>query len=479
MDAKPVTLRGEKGSYTQVLDLAYPVILSMMSWTVLWTVDTMFVGRLGTAEQGAVGFAGALTWTTMVLVTGTMMGVQIYVAQHFGRKEYGRCGEIFWQGIYLALLAALPIMALGLWGGGLVKLFRVAPELEPHAYVYFRIRLIGGWVIFLTFACENFFRGVGDTKTPMVISIITSALNIFLDYCLIFGKFGFPRMEVAGAALATVISTAFQAVVCLSILFAMQRFREPYRLTPLRRIDFGELLQVVKLGGPIGIQWVLDMSAWTIFTALVARLGAVQAAANQIAITLLHISFMPGHAISTAATTLVGQYLGAKDSKAARRSATNSIRIAVLFMGFMGVVFLVFRGSLIQAFNPDPAVITIGAHLLIFAAVFQIFDAMSMVAAGILRGAGDTRGPAMIQIALGYLLFLPLAYYATAHSDFGVRGGWGAATVYIVVLGIALYSRYRRGDWTERMLIREEVPVAEPPPPGPECIGPPTTGTEI
>jgi MATE family multidrug resistance protein len=335
--------------------------------------------------------------------------------------------------------------------------------------------MVGGLFIFLTFASEGFFRGVGDTKTPMKISIFISALNILLDYGLIFGKLGLPRLEVAGAALATVIATAVQCIIALFIILRGRKFRDRFRTLPVQRFDAGRLLEMIKVGGPVGIQWVLDMGSWTIFTALVARLGAVQAAANQIAITLLHVSFMPGHAVSTASTTLVGQYLGGCDPASARRSATNSLRIAILFMGCMGLVFLVFRRPLIRAFNPDLAVINIGADLLIFAAVFQIFDAMSMVAGGILRGSGDTRGPAAIQIALSWLVFLPLAYLATLRSGFGVRGGWSAATAYILLLGIVLYARYRRGDWATRVLIKEKRGEGEvPAPPGPECIGPPT-----
>ncbi len=479
MEADAAPLRGEKGSCTQVVDLAYPVVLSMMSWTVLWTVDTMFVGRLGTAEQGAVGFAGALAWTMMTLITGTMIGVQIFVAQHFGRGERRQCGEIYWQGIYLALLAGVPAAALGIWGGGVVRLFRVDPDLESLAYTYFRIRMVGGVFVFLTFASEGFFRGVGDTKTPMKISIFVSALNIVLDYGFIFGRLGLPRLEVAGAALATVIATGVQAFICLWILFRGERFRDAYRLLPAHRFHPGRLLQVIKVGGPIGVQWVLDMGSWTLFTSLIARLGAVPAAANQIAITLLHVSFMPGHAISTAATTLVGQYLGAADPRSARRSATNSLRIAVLFMGLMGLVFFIWRKPLVRAFNPDPAVTAIGADLLIFAAIFQVFDAMSMVAGGILRGSGDTRGPAAIQIGLSWLLFLPLAYLACLRFGFGARGGWLAATAYILLLGIVLYARYRTGTWSGRVLIKESPGEAEPPPPGPECIGPPTAGGEV
>jgi len=479
MDARTSTLRGEKGSYVQVVDLAYPVVLSMLSWTVMWTVDTMFVGRLGTAEQGAVGFAGALVWTMMTLITGTMIGVQIFAAQYYGSGRYRRCGDVCWDGIYLALLAALPAVALGIWGGGLVRVFRVAPELEPHAYVYFRIRMLGGVFVFLTFASEGLFRGVGDTKTPMKISVFVSVLNILLDYVLIFGKLGFPKMGVAGAALATVVAMGTQCTICLFILMTRPKFRDRFATLPVRRFSPGGLWRLLRVGGPVGVQWVLDMGSWTLFTALIARLGAVPAAANQIAITLLHVSFMPGHAISTAATTLVGQYLGAFDSPSARKSGANALRIAMAFMGLMGLVFFLFRRPLVRAFNPDLAVIDIGADLLIFAAIFQIFDAMSMVAAGILRGSGDTRGPATIQISLSWLFFIPLAYVATTRTGHGARGGWFAASAYILLLGLVLFARYRRTGWAERIPFTEKPAEGEIPlVPGPECIGPPPVGLD-
>jgi MATE family multidrug resistance protein len=467
-----VRLRGEKGSYTQVLDLAYPVVLSMLSWTVLWTIDTIFVGRLGTAEQGAVGFAGAVNWTMMTLVSGTLIGIQVYVAQHFGRKEYARCGELLWQGLYLALLAGIPSLAMGLWGGGLVRHLGVAPELEPHAYVYFRIRMAGGLFIFLTFACDGLFRGVGDTKTPMKIAIVATLTNVVLDYGLIFGKLGLPRMEVAGAAWATVIATVVQAALSLLVVLRSRRYRESFATLPVQGFRARELWDVLRVGGPVGLQWVLDMGSWTVFTTFLARLGAVPAAANQIAITLLHVSFMPGVAVSTAATTLVGQYMGASDPSSARKAATRALRIAVLFMGMMGIVFLLFRRPLIRLFNPDPEVLAIGADLLVFAAFFQVFDAASMVSSGVLRGSGDTKVPAIIQIVLSWFFFLPLVYLVVVRMDYGARGGWATASLYVVLLGIALYSRYRRGRWADRVLLHEGGRPGEVPPPGPECIGP-------
>ena len=149
----------------------------------------------------------------MTIVTGTLIGVQIFVAQHFGRREYHRCGEVYWQGIYLALLAAIPAAVLGIWGAGLVRLFRVDPELESFAYTYFRIRMVGGFFIFLTFASEGLLRGVGDTKTPMKVAVFVSALNVVLDYGLIFGKLGLPRMEVASMTLVGRLSAALSGPI--------------------------------------------------------------------------------------------------------------------------------------------------------------------------------------------------------------------------------------------------------------------------
>lgn len=462
-----------KGSYREVIDLAYPAVLTMLSWTAMWTVDTIFVGRVGTAEQGAVGLAGTLTWTAICVVTGTITAVQVFVAQHCGAGEKHRCGEILWQGIYLSLAASVPVTVLALNSERLVLMLNVNPELVGFAAQYLKIRLLGAIFTFLFRTMEVFLQGTGDTRTPLKVALISNSCNVVMDYVLIFGKFGFPEMGVRGAAIATVMSTAIQSGIYFYLILAREGRAAyfPRKVVPLIPRRFFKLLRV---GGPIGVQWLLDMGTWTIFTTVVARFGEIEAAAHQVAVTILHISFMPGYGVSIATTTLVGQYLGAGDKAAAKRAAYNSLRIVIGFMGTMGLMFYLFRTELMRLFNPDPGVIAVGATLLIYAAVFQIFDGTAMVCAGVLRGAGDTRWPSVVSIGIAWGVFLPLVYLMTARLSLGVTGGWQAAAIYIGVLGLAMFGGVRRRKWADRTLVSVDVEVPEGAPilSGPDAMSP-------
>jgi Na+-driven multidrug efflux pump len=173
-----------------------------------------------------------------------------------------------------------------------------------------------------------------------------------------------------------------------------------------------------------------------------------------VAIVIIHISFMPGYGISIAATTLVGQYLGARDRDSALRSARNALRLAMTFMAAMGLVFFAFRRELIGIFNHDPQVIGVGAQLLVFAAIFQIFDAVNMVLSGVLRGAGDTRFPMIAAIVVSWLVFVPLVWLLCVRLDHGVAGGWFATIVWTSSLALVLRHRFVRERWMEKVLVQ-------------------------
>jgi putative MATE family efflux protein len=208
------------GSYRQVWILAYPVIITMLSQTLMWLADTAMVGRLGTAQLGAVGLGGNIIWTFFALFNGLMSSANTFIAQDYGAKRYGHIGKIAWHYIYVAIVSYLVLLALVPSTGPVLKLIRPSAEVEGYSSIYIRIRLYSGIGVFTSFALSGFFRGIGNTKTPMRIAIVANSFNVVGNYLLIFGKFGFPRMEVTGAALATFLSTILSAVLHLSIFLA-------------------------------------------------------------------------------------------------------------------------------------------------------------------------------------------------------------------------------------------------------------------
>jgi MATE family multidrug resistance protein len=437
----------------EVAALAGPAVLSMLSVTLMWTTDTFFVGRLGTAEQGAVGFAGVAAWTFSAFFAGGLSAVQIFVAQHVGARSPRGAGVMTWQGVYWALLAAIPVAAIGLLGEPILGALRIDPALLPHAVAYFKIRLLGAAGVFLAFAFEGYLRGVGDTRTPMFATFAANGLNILLDYLLIFGHLGLPRLGVTGAAVATIASGFLQAAI-LAAAAERRALREGHLARPVLPPARREMMQLARVGAPVGLQWLLDMGSWTVFTMFVARISEVQAAAHQVATAIIHISFMPGYGISIAATTLVGQYLGAGDRESALKSARNALRLAIAFMATMGVVFWIGRRDLIAIFNGDPQVVALGSRLLILAAIFQIFDATNLVLSGVLRGAGDTRFPMVASLVMAWAVFVPVTWLLCVRLGWGAPGGWVAVILWTFGLAVVLRQRFAGRRWMEKVLVQ-------------------------
>lgn len=436
-------------TYRQVILLAYPVVFSTLATTLMGLVDTLFMGWVSTASQAAVGLAGVLIWTLASFFIGSLTVVNTFVAQYHGAGQHRECGGIAWQGIGLALGFSLPLLALLPLVPALVGLFGPPADVVPIAVAYAAIRLWGVPLDLVEASLTSFMRGIGDTRTPMKVSLGAVLLNVPLNYWLVFGGLGLPALGAAGAAYATVAARAISVAVLLG-LFLRRRWREAYGtgLPRLQTLLSRRVLSLLSVGAPIGVGWVLEMATWLIFTAVVARFGKIALAAHNIVLQVLHLSFMPGMALSVAATTLVGQYIGAGDPTGARRSGFAAIKLGMVYMACMGLLLLILGQVIARGFNRDPEVVQVARQLFAIAAAFQIFDAMGMVSGGILRGAGDTRWPMVVGIAFSWLVFVPLIWLLGFRAGWGVQGAWIGALAYITGMGLVLLGRVWAGSWT-------------------------------
>ncbi|HEY5869135.1 MAG TPA: MATE family efflux transporter [Candidatus Tectomicrobia bacterium] len=434
------------GGYREVLNLALPVVVSMLAQTLTAAIEAALLGRFGTVEQGAAGLGGALLWPILLACNCSGMGVQICVAQSIGAQRRLDCGAITWQGVYLTGFAWLPMLSIGLYTLPLVQLIAPSPELIEPTALYLRIMLLGGLPALLNMTMVGFFRGLGDTRTPLVVVLVVEVLNVLLGMCLIFGVAGCPRLGIAGAALATVISRTVGTAVYLW-LFIRRGRREGFLAQPRHPFVPHTCWHLIRVSWPIGVQGALEMSAWTLFTACIARLGVVEAAAHAIAMRVTSLSYMAGYGFCVAATTLVGQYLGAQDRAAARRSMVSCLVLVIALMGSLGLGFFCGRYPLVGVFTHDPAVMTLGARVLLCVALLQVFDGINLIAMGVLRGAGHTRWPMLVGLLLNWGLFVPSAALAIFVWPGGIVAGWTAALGTIVVLGLTMLLRVLRGAW--------------------------------
>lgn len=356
-----------------------------------------------------------------------------------------------WQGLYLALGLYLVVMLISRFTDGLFALMKPSAEVQRLGVIYTQIRLYGGINLFISFGVGSFLRGIGDTKTPMRIELAANLINIIFDYLLIFGKLGFPRLEVTGAAIATLIGGIVAAVSYLAI-FLSRSANQAFQTRSHFQIDFRDIRRILRIGLPMGLQFFMDMGSFTVFAALIGRMGDVALAANNAAIALISTSFMPLHGFSLAATTLVGQYIGSGQLHYARKSGYTTIKLGVVYTFLVAIAFFIVPEFLLSLITLNPEVVRLGTRILFFAALFQLSDGFGICAVGALKGASDTFFTMWVGIGYAWLLFLPLAYGLGSWLGYGVAGAWCGATVYIVLAGTTYFLRFRSGRW-ERIQI--------------------------
>ena len=434
------------GSMAEAWRLAYPTVIGMLSATLMWTVDTLLLGRVGKVELAAAGLGGVLVWTLYTFFVGTVQGVSTFVAQAKGGGRHRECSMFAWQGLYLSV-AAVAVIGIFYWQSErLLTLAGPEPAVIEEGLRYMRARMLGAYFLFATFVWHSFFRGIGDVRTSMMISIISNVINLVLDLLLIFGPGPFPALGTQGAGLATSISDFSAAALGLG-LFLRTPLAALYHTRSERAFRPPAMRRLLKVGTPIGMQTFLDMGSFTIFMALMGRLGTDELAASQIGVQLLSFSFMPANGIAKAATTMVGQYLGAGRAALAARCGWVSLRLNLAYSLIVALVFLAARSHLFTLFNKDPGVVAAGLGIVPLLALFQIGDAVQMTMSGSLQGAGDTRAPMLITGFGSYAIFLPLALVFAYRLEMGIFGAWLGGVIAFACIATLLTLRFRHGAW--------------------------------
>lgn len=434
------------GSVREVAWLAYPAVLQTLSDTVMQVVDSAIVGRVGVTELGAVGFGGVWMWTLTVVFFGTGTGVQTFVAQAFGAKQFKECGRWTWQAFYTVMpLAALWAVAIALGFEAFVSFLGPSPQLRDLATSYALGRVAGVPAVVAGALFTGFFRGRGDTKTPLLGTLAANLVNVLLAYGLVYGKLGLPQLGVAGAGVAIGAANWTYAAVLLAA-FLQPRMRERFETAPCWP-DLRAMLRFARTSFPVGGHWLLDMITFALFSTIIARMGDTQMAASQAMVQLLSLSFMQAYGISIASGALVGRYVGAKDFVAAERSHYSALKLGVGLAAVVATLFVAVPELLLSIFSTDEGVHALGRPLLVIAALFQLIDAMQIICGGSLRGAGDTKWPFLVSASLAWFLRLPLVYGCAITLQGGVVGAWIGELGFIFVLSICNFFRFRNGAW--------------------------------
>jgi len=444
-DALTVPSPRPRGGVAELSRLAYPVVLSHLSASATHVVDSAMVGRLGATELAAVGYGGVWLWTALTLFMGAATGVQTFVAQADGAGDTRACGRWTWQGLHAVV--PLTVAGIALFVAvfpALLAWLGPSPDLQAHAVTYVRWRALGAAGLAVSMVLSAFFRGLGDTTTPLVAALLSAALNVVLDYGLIFGELGLPAWGVKGAGAATAAAEWTGALV---LWVAFRRRRLARYGTGAVAPDRRDVARFLRTSLPVGGQWWIETASFALFSTLVARMGDASMAASQALVALLSLSFMQAVGIGMASATLVGRYVGARDPDAAARSHRTALGLACVLATAVAALLLAVPERLVGLFSTDPEVLRLGVPLVRVGALLQVFDALNIVASGSLRGAGDTRWPFVAQSCTAWGLGLPLAWLAAVALDGGVLAAWAGLTVSLAVLTGALLARFHGGAW--------------------------------
>ena len=443
---RQTAVAASRGDMAEVATLAYPVVLTTLADTAMQVIDTAMLGHVGTTQLAAAGFAGLWIWTLYVPFTGTAQGVQAFVSRHDGAGKPERCGAWIWPAAgFLVPAMALWMVAVAFLFPLLVHAIGPSPALQDAAIRFGWARLPGGPAVVMSFVLTSFFRGIGDTRTPLYVTIVELAVHVVLAYGLIFGRLGLPAWGIVGAGVAQALgSWLYAGMLSWAVLRRSVRTRYGTRPVAPRWSDFTRFLRTA---APTGGTWLLDMTTFAIFGSIIARMGDASMAASQAMLQLLSLSFMQAFAISIACGTLVGRYIGANDLDAAERSYRSSLMLGMGLAAFIALLFLSVPEALLGVFSRDPEFLTIGRPLLALGAFFQVIDAIGIIASGALRGAGDTRWPFVVQSTLSWTLRLAAVITFAVWLRGGVFGAWLGELCYVLALGLAWILRIRAGHW--------------------------------
>jgi multidrug resistance protein, MATE family len=430
-----------------ILLLALPSLFAFATQTVTGNVNLILVGDLGATAIVVVGVSNIIMYNVFAAFSGIGHSVNYLVAQNYGANDM-RKGM---QRTYLALVASVGValfIALVGWlaSGAILRVTGASDTVLAAGGAYLEMRFYAMAFGMINFAFHGFFRGVGDTRISMIISIISNLLIVALTYALTYGHWGLPDLGLIGAGYAILIGEIAGLVLCAAVFWGTMHRRFGTRNIP--RPDWKELGLIGKESGKLGLQEFSMSVSMYIFTIFVFTIGETAVAANEVALSVMSFGFMPAFAFGATATIIVGQEIGHKRPDLARRAGTDVAILGGIFLIVLGTVEVIWAEPIARMYSNDPAVYELAAFLIQVSAYLQIFDGFYNFYAGGLRGIGDTTFLMRASLVLSWCLFVPLTYLFVVVFDWGSLGAWLALYSFLIFLGLSVMVRYYRTDFT-------------------------------
>ncbi len=434
-----------------ILLLAIPMVLEMVLESLFAVVDVFWVGRLGADAVATVGLTESLLSLVFAVGLGLSLSTTAMVARRIGEKDPEGAAVAGVQaiaiGLVISILVGLPSF---IYAPHLLHLMGASPQIVAVGSGYARIALAGSGAIMMLFLNNAIFRGAGDAAIAMRLLWVSNIINLVLDPCLIFGWGPFPKLGVTGAALATFTGRS------IGVLYQFYRLlRGTERIRILRRqvhLNFSVLLRLLRVSLTGILQFAIAHTSWIGLVRIVSVFGSAALAGYTIAIRILIFVLMPSWGLSNAAATLVGQNLGAEQPERAETSVWRTGLYNMIFLGVIGLFFVVFAEPIIRLFTSDPAVIPLAVSSLRILSYGNIGYAYGMVMLQAFNGAGDTVTPTIVHFFGFWLLEIPLAYFLAITIHMQSNGVYIAIVVAEAAIAAAGIVLFKRGHWKRQQI---------------------------
>ncbi len=441
----------EEGGVKELWRLAYPLILSTASYSVMMFVNRIFLSWHSAEAIAAAVPAGILNFTIVCFFLGLTSYTNVFIAQFYGGRRYARLTVALWQGVWIAFISSFLIVCTVPLGRWIISASGHAPEVKILELQYYTLLAVFGGFSAINGALSSFFTGQGKTAVTMFVNIAGNAVNVVLSYLLIFGAGAFPEMGIRGAAIAFIISNAVMTAAYGCLVFSPKN-RKVFRTGRLLGFHRPLFSKIIKYGAPNGVSFFLDMASFTVFIFLVGNTDKYILAANNIALAIDSLAFMPLIGVGMAVQTLTGQYIGRGKKETAFTIVRSALKLAVPYTLALSFLFFFAPGLLLKLFgqadSPDMSAIALHAYpLMKVIAVFVFFDMLNFTYSDAIRGAGDTKFQMLMASLCAWGLFVPGVYVIlnVLHAPFIYTWVWGI--FYTFTLASIFIIRFQSGKW--------------------------------
>ncbi len=453
--------KDRRSTLIRLLAIAFPMVLSQASDTIMLFVDRLFLSRLGEAYLAASMSGGLTQFMVSSFFIGTIGYVTAIVAQYYGAKRFDMCGKTTFQALLLALMS-YPVL-LGI--SPLIRYFFMvaghSTEQVRLGYIYFQTLIFGSVFLVLRFALAGFFIGIGRTTVVMIANFAGVLVNIPVNYILIFGKLGFPQMGLRGAAIGTIFGNMMIFII-LFVFYLRGKNRADFKTHQSFGFHKSIFKKLLRFGIPAGIEMFLGVTAFNLFVQFMHSYGTDVAAAVTIAFNWDIVAFIPMIGMGHATTAIVGQNIGAENYGEAKKSTYTALKVAWVYSFSMVFLFVfgsrVLVGAFASGFEGDTdSITTLATTMIRLASLYTLADSAQLVFTGALRGAGDTKWIMRISVSLHWA-FAVIAIILIRIVQVPPIFGWMLLILFIMSLGVTMFFRFRREKWKSIDLIQRNTP---------------------